>query len=74
MKNNNLTIETASKLASKIGAQKNIEVEFTPIKGADHFYRNKIEEGNNEKEIYNVRSSQVNKATNNECGNLLTQL
>ena len=38
-----IPIETASKLASKLGAQKNIEVEFTPIKGADHFYRNKID-------------------------------
>ena len=38
-----IPIETASKLASKLGAQKNIEVEFTTIKGADHFYRNKID-------------------------------
>ncbi len=38
-----IPVDTVSKLASKLGAQKNIEIEFTPIKGADHFYKNKIE-------------------------------
>jgi alpha/beta superfamily hydrolase len=37
-----IPIETASKLASKLGAQKNIEVKFITIKGANHFYKNKI--------------------------------
>ena len=38
-----IPIETVSKLASKLGAQKNIEVKFAAIKGADHFYKNKID-------------------------------
>jgi len=36
-------VEAASKLASKLGTQKNIEIEFASIKGADHFYKNKID-------------------------------
>jgi len=40
---NLIPIEAASKLASKLRAQKNIEIEFTAIKGADHFYKNKID-------------------------------
>lgn len=39
---NLIPIEAASKLASKLGTQKNIGIEFTAIKGADHFYKNKI--------------------------------
>ena len=37
-----IPIETTSKLATKLNTQKNIEVEFTTIKGANHFYKNKI--------------------------------
>ena len=37
-----IPIETTSKLATKLNTQKNIEVEFTAIKGANHFYKNKI--------------------------------
>lgn len=38
-----IPIEAASKLASKLGIQKNIDIEFTSVKGADHFYKNKID-------------------------------
>ena len=38
-----IPIETTSKLATKLNTQKNIEVEFTAIKGANHFYKNKID-------------------------------
>ena len=37
-----IPIETTSKLATKLNTQKNIEVEFATIKGANHFYKNKI--------------------------------
>ena len=38
-----IPIETTSKLASKLNTQKNIEVEFSAVKGADHFYENRID-------------------------------
>ena len=38
-----IPIETTSKLATKLNTQKNIEVEFATIKGANHFYKNKID-------------------------------
>ena len=37
-----IPIETTSKLATKLNTQKNIEVKFATIKGANHFYKNKI--------------------------------
>ena len=37
-----IPIETTSKLATKLNTQKNIEIEFATIKGANHFYKNKI--------------------------------
>jgi len=38
-----IPIDSVSKLAQKLGAQKNIEIEFTTIKGADHFYKGKVD-------------------------------
>ncbi|MAV86823.1 MAG: alpha/beta hydrolase [Rhodospirillaceae bacterium] len=38
-----IPIETTSKLATKLNTQKNIEVEFSAVKGANHFYENKID-------------------------------
>ena len=38
-----IPIETTSTLASKLNTQKNIEVEFSAVKGANHFYENKID-------------------------------
>jgi alpha/beta superfamily hydrolase len=43
-----IPIETTSKLATKLNTQKNIEVEFATIKGANHFYKNKIDVLKNE--------------------------
>ena len=43
-----IPIETTSKLATKLNTQKNIEVEFASIKGANHFYENKIDALKNE--------------------------
>ncbi|MBT5428841.1 MAG: alpha/beta hydrolase [Rhodospirillaceae bacterium] len=43
-----IPIETTSKLATKLNTQKNIEVEFATIKGANHFYKNKIDALKNE--------------------------
>mgnify|MGYP006126243595 CR=1 FL=1 len=43
-----IPIETTSKLATKLNTQKNIEVEFATIKGANHFYENKIDALKNE--------------------------
>ena len=43
-----IPIETTSKLATKLNAQKNIEIEFAAIKGANHFYENKIDVLKNE--------------------------
>ena len=37
-----IPIETTSKLATKLNMQKNIEVKFAAVKGANHFYENKI--------------------------------
>ena len=40
--------ESAQKLAQKLNAQKNIEIDFTLIKGANHFYKDKIDNLNKE--------------------------
>lgn len=37
-------VEAVQKLAQKLKSQKNITIDFKTIKGADHFYQNKIED------------------------------
>ncbi|MDP6260262.1 MAG: alpha/beta hydrolase [Rhodospirillales bacterium] len=43
-----IPLDSAQKLAQKLNAQKNIEIDFTLIKGADHFYKDKIDNLNKE--------------------------
>lgn len=41
-------IESVNKLAQKLSAQKNIEIDYTVMKSADHFFQDKIEKLNKE--------------------------
>ena len=40
----NVSLESVTKLAKKIGSQKNIKLDFNVLKGADHFFSDKIDE------------------------------
>ncbi len=40
----NVSLESVTKLADKIGSQKNIILDFNVVKGADHFFSGKIDE------------------------------
>jgi hypothetical protein len=40
----NVSLESVTKLAKKIGSQKNIKLDFNVLKGADHFFSDRIDD------------------------------